>query len=144
MCTHYEPWLISGRFESRLQNEYFTNIHFHSLLLKLGNLYAVSQLRLALVSDNKDKQTKQPEKVKQYWVKKEDLLKVQGWILRHLPMTEIHDQKIKEWEGDEEESEADPSVSVNSIYFDGQKFELYNNFIHSLQDSKLVRVSWYV
>lgn len=108
--------------------------------MKLGDLYALSRERVVAKSPATPKQ-RQPEKVHQYWVKKEDLLKVQGWILRNLPMTEIHDQKLKEFEGDDE-SDTDPSVSVTSIYFDGQKFELYNNFIHSLPDSKLVRVSW--
>lgn len=139
MVRRWHESALIHRFESRLQNEYFTNIHFHSLLLKLGNLYAVSKQRLEPILTVQ--KYKQQEKVRQYWVKKEDLLKVQGWILKHLPMTEIHDQKIKEWEGDDE-SGVDPAVSVTSIYFDGQKFELYNNFIHSLPDSKLVRVSW--
>eukprot|EP01127_Copromyxa_protea_P021076 TRINITY_DN7154_c0_g1_i2.p1 TRINITY_DN7154_c0_g1~~TRINITY_DN7154_c0_g1_i2.p1 ORF type:complete len:803 (+),score=137.37 TRINITY_DN7154_c0_g1_i2:29-2410(+) len=131
----------SAWFESRLQNEFFTNVPFHSLLLKLGNLYSLFKRISPAPSSNMVKSSKQPEVVKQYWVKKEDLLKVQGWILRHLPMTEAHHQKIKEWEG-EDEADIDPAVTVTSIYFDGQKFELYNNFIHSLPDSKLVRVSW--
>lgn len=58
-----------------------------------------------------------------------------------MPLSEIHKQKIKERATDED-YEVDPAISVTSIYFDGPKFELYNNFVHALPDSKLVRVSW--
>eukprot|EP01126_Amoeba_proteus_P031097 TRINITY_DN30616_c0_g1_i1.p1 TRINITY_DN30616_c0_g1~~TRINITY_DN30616_c0_g1_i1.p1 ORF type:complete len:356 (-),score=49.45 TRINITY_DN30616_c0_g1_i1:95-1162(-) len=127
----------SAWFESQLQVQYFTNIHFHTMLLKIANLY--SEIRKVL--DPPPPTSKKPETVRQFWVRKEHLLRVQSWILRHLPMTEVHNQKIKEREEDHE-SEIDPAISVVSIYFDGPKFELYNNFLHSLHDSKLVRVSW--
>lgn len=77
-------WYVVGnflahliRFETLMQDEYFTNIHFRALVIQLGNLYAIIRKKLHGAERDTTPGRKQQEKVKSYWVKKDDLLKVQ-------------------------------------------------------------------
>jgi hypothetical protein len=56
-----------------MQDEYFTNIPFRVLILQLGNLYSIVRKRLYVPEVSTGKKH---EKVKLFWIKKDDVLKV--------------------------------------------------------------------
>lgn len=71
----FQGIFLTFRFDTALQDEYFTNIHFRDLVLQLGNLYSIIRKKLYQPPQSQSAPKKQ-ERVRLFWVRKDDLLKV--------------------------------------------------------------------
>ncbi|TAQ91458.1 hypothetical protein B7494_g146 [Chlorociboria aeruginascens] len=71
-----------------------------------------------------------------FWVHPDNLLEVKTLILRRLPVLVYSDQSAKSLE-----AQGDPTL--NSIYFDNQKFSLYTEKVDRQVNASSLRIRWY-
>ncbi|KAF3766235.1 SPX-domain-containing protein [Cryphonectria parasitica EP155] len=83
-------------------------------------------------------ETKNGEKYSahKFWVHPDNLLEVKTFILRRLPNLVYSDSSSKEVDSSE-----DPSLT--SLYFDNNKFDLYNKKLKRDADASSLRLRWY-
>lgn len=71
-----------------------------------------------------------------FWVHQDNLLEVKTHILRRLPVLVYNPQSVKVVDA----SQKDPTIT--SIYFDNDKFDLYNQKVDRAEESGSLRVRW--
>lgn len=125
----------------RLSQMPFNTEDYSPLLYRLSAMYTWS--RQILEGEDAERQEsstsvkpKDTYTAHKFWVHTDNLLEVKTYVLRRLPVLVYNPQFVKVVDG----TQKDPTIT--SIYFDNEKFELYNQKIDKAAEAGSLRLRW--
>lgn len=83
-------------------------------------------------------------KVLKFWIHPDNLMEIKTTILRHLPVLIYNSSNGLDDDDDDDDDDTGPTDStITSLYFDNQRFELYNNkLLKQLNKTPSLRIRW--
>ena len=124
----------------RMSQVPFNTEDYSPLLYRLSTMYAWARQILEGEDSRKESNTsvrpKDTYTAHKFWVHQDNLLEVKTHILRRLPVLVYNPQSLKVVDG----SQKDPTIT--SIYFDNDKFDLYQDKVNKAEESKSLRIRW--
>jgi SPX domain protein involved in polyphosphate accumulation len=138
-----QKYRVRPLLQVRLAQTPFNSEDYQPLLFRLSAMYTwarqvlegekAEQLAPSTAISQKPKETYQAYK---FWVHQDNLLEVKTYILRRLPVLVYNPQSLKVVDS----SSKDPTIT--SIYFDNDKFELYQAKVDKTEDAGSLRLRW--
>jgi len=127
--------------QSRLKETPFNTEDYQPLLYRLSGMYrwARQTLEGEDAVEQESKTSVRPQDVytaRKFWVHMDNLLEVKTHILRRLPVLVYNPQSFKVVDS----SQKDPTI--NSIYFDNGKFDLYSGKVAKTTEAGSLRLRW--
>lgn len=124
----------------RMSQTPFNNEDYSPLLYRLSTMYTWSRQILEGEDRTKESSTsvrpKDTYTAHKFWVHQDNLLEVKTYILRRLPVLVYNPQSLKVVDG----TQKDPTIT--SIYFDNDKFDLYQEKVDRAEESGSLRLRW--
>lgn len=124
----------------RLSQMPFNSEDYSPLLYRLSTMYAWARQILEGEDPRKESAAsvgpKDSYTAHKFWVHVDNLLEVKTYILRRLPVLVYNPQTLKVADG----MQKDPTIT--SIYFDNDKFDLYQQKVDNAAEAGSLRVRW--
>ncbi|KAJ9659724.1 Phosphate metabolism transcription protein [Neophaeococcomyces mojaviensis] len=124
----------------RMSQVPFNTEDYSPLLYRLSTMYAWSRQILEGEDPHTESNTsvrpKDTYTAHKFWVHQDNLLELKTYILRRLPVLVYNPQSLKVVDG----SQKDPTIT--SIYFDNDKFDLYQEKVDRAEESGSLRFRW--
>ncbi|KAK5088096.1 Phosphate metabolism transcription protein [Lithohypha guttulata] len=124
----------------RMSQAPFNTEDYSPLLFRLSTMYTWSRQILEGEDPTKNSSTSVRSRdtytAHKFWVHEDNLLEVKTYILRRLPVLVYNPQSVKVVDG----TQKDPTIT--SIYFDNDKFDLYQQKVDKADDSGSLRLRW--
>lgn len=124
----------------RMSQMPFNTEDYSPLLYRLSTMYTWSRQILEGEDPTKESQTsvrpKDTYTAHKFWVHQDNLLEVKTYILRRLPVLVYNPQSVKVVDS----SQKDPTIT--SIYFDNDKFDLYQQKVEKAEETGSLRLRW--
>ena len=136
-----QKYRVRPLLQVRLAQTPFNSEDYQPLLYRLSTMYTwARQVLEGESADRKESNTsvrpKDTYKAYKFWVHQDNLLEVKTYILRRLPVLVYNPQSIKVVES----SQKDPTIT--SIYFDNDKFDLYQAKVDKADNAGSLRIRW--
>lgn len=124
----------------RLAQTPFNTEDYSPLLYRLSTMYTWSRQILEGEDPTKESSTsvrpRDTYTAHKFWVHQDNLLEVKTYLLRRLPVLVYNPQSMKVVDA----SQKDPTIT--SIYFDNDKFDLYQEKVDKAEESGSLRLRW--
>lgn len=124
----------------RMAETPFNTEDYSPLLYRLSTMYTWSRQILEGEDPTKESSTsvrpKDTYTAHKYWVHQDNLLEVKTHILRRLPVLVYNPQSVKVVDA----AQKDPTIT--SIYFDNDKFDLYQQKVDRAEEAGSLRLRW--
>lgn len=124
----------------RMAQTPFNSEDYSPLLYRLSTMYAWSRQILEGEDPTKESSTsvrpKDTYTAHKFWVHQDNLLEVKTYILRRLPVLVYNPQSMKIVDA----AQKDPTIT--SIYFDNDRFDLYQEKVDKAEESGSLRLRW--
>lgn len=124
----------------RMAQTPFNSEDYSPLLYRLSTMYTWSRQILEGEDPTKEPTTTDAPKdtytAHKFWVHQDNLLEVKTYILRRLPVLVYNPQSSKIVDA----AQKDPTIT--SIYFDNDKFDLYQEKVDRAEDAGSLRLRW--
>ena len=136
-----QKYRVRPLLQVRLAQTPFNSEDYEPLLYRLSTMYTWARQ----VLEGEDAERKESSasvrpqdtyKAYKFWVHQDNLLEVKTFILRRLPVLVYNPQSIKIVDS----SQKDPTIT--SIYFDNDKFELYQAKVDKADNAGSLRLRW--
>ena len=136
-----QRYRVRPLLQVRLAQTPFNSEDYQPLLYRLSTMYTwARQVLEGEEADRKESSTsdrpKDTYKAFKFWVHQDNILEVKTFILRRLPVLVYNPQSMK----DLDSSQKDPTMT--SIYFDNDKFELYQAKVDKTDNAGSLRLRW--
>ena len=135
-----QKYRVRPILQVRMSETPFNSEDYQPLLFRLSTMYTWSRQILEGEQAGRESSTSvRPQdtyKAYKFWVHNDNLLEVKTHILRRLPVLVYNPQSMKVVDS----SQKDPKIT--SIYFDNDKFELYNGKVDKTEEASSVRLRW--
>lgn len=136
-----QKYRVRPLLQVRLAQTPFNSEDYQPLLFRLSAMYTWA--RQVLEGEQAGRQEsstsvrpKDTYNAYKFWVHQDNLLEVKTYILRRLPVLVYNPQSLKVVDG----SSKDPSIT--SVYFDNDKFDLYQAKVDKTEDAGSLRLRW--
>lgn len=124
----------------RLAQQPFNTEDYSPLLYRLSTMYTWSRQILEGEDPRKESSTsvrpKDEYTAHKFWVHADNILEVKTYILRRLPVLVYNPQSLKVVDA----TQKDPTIT--SIYFDNDKFDLYQEKVDKAEEAGSLRLRW--
>jgi SPX domain protein involved in polyphosphate accumulation len=136
-----QKYRVRPLLQVRLAQTPFNSEDYQPLLYRLSTMYAwARQVLEGEGADRKESSNgvrpKDTYKAYKFWVHMDNLLEVKTYILRRLPVLVYNPQSMKVVDS----AQKDPTIT--SIYFDSDKFDLYQSKVDKADEAGSLRLRW--
>lgn len=135
-----KKYRVRPLLQVRMSQTPFNTEDYSPLLFRLSTMYTWSRQILEGEDPTKESSTSvRPQDeytAHKFWVHQDNLLEVKTYILRRLPVLVYNPQSMKVADG----TQKDPTLT--SIYFDNDKFDLYQQKVDRAEEAGSLRLRW--